>query len=255
MSPLRSSAGPATWRMPTPSSLRTICASDVLPSPGGPASRRWSSASPRALAASRAIDELLLDALLADEVVERARAGATARAPPRRRPHRREELRHAAARSACAHLLVDGQVGLELGERALGVDERPAELDERVAGGEVVAAAGAGAVGDGELVLQLEHDPLRRLAARRRESPRTASGRRARSRAAALRASSRRRSRARPSGRRPRRRAAARTARARRPTRSRRAAATSSRMCRCVSTVISSPSRRAARPTASPPTR
>ena len=55
MSPLRSSAGPATCRMPTPSSLRTICASDVLPSPGGPASSTWSSASPRAFAASSAI--------------------------------------------------------------------------------------------------------------------------------------------------------------------------------------------------------
>ena len=60
MSPFRSSAGPATWRMPTPSSLRTICASDVLPSPGGPASRRWSSASPRAFAAARAIDSCSL---------------------------------------------------------------------------------------------------------------------------------------------------------------------------------------------------
>ena len=55
MSPFRSSAGPATVRMPTPSSSRMINASVVLPSPGGPTSRTWSSASPRAFAASSAI--------------------------------------------------------------------------------------------------------------------------------------------------------------------------------------------------------
>src|SRR5258705_22813 len=33
---LRSSAGPATVRMPTPSSSRTMCARLVLPRPGGP---------------------------------------------------------------------------------------------------------------------------------------------------------------------------------------------------------------------------
>ena len=36
----------------TPSSAATICASEVLPRPGGPASSTWSSASPRARAAS-----------------------------------------------------------------------------------------------------------------------------------------------------------------------------------------------------------
>ena len=38
MSPFRSSAGPATQRMPTPSSSRTMYARLVLPSPGGPTS-------------------------------------------------------------------------------------------------------------------------------------------------------------------------------------------------------------------------
>ena len=42
-------------RSPTPSSLATICASEVLPRPGGPASSTWSSASPRARAASMKI--------------------------------------------------------------------------------------------------------------------------------------------------------------------------------------------------------
>ena len=52
---LRSVAGPATVRRPTPSSSRMICARVVLPSPGGPARRTWSSASSRPFAASRAI--------------------------------------------------------------------------------------------------------------------------------------------------------------------------------------------------------
>ena len=52
MSPLRSSAGPAVCTNGTSSSAATICASEVLPRPGGPASSRWSSASPRALHAS-----------------------------------------------------------------------------------------------------------------------------------------------------------------------------------------------------------
>ena len=48
MSPLRSSAGPAVCTKGTSSSAAMICASDVLPRPGGPASSTWSSASPRA---------------------------------------------------------------------------------------------------------------------------------------------------------------------------------------------------------------
>ena len=69
-----STAGPAIVRRPTPSSSRTMCASDVLPRPGGPASSTWSSASPRAFAAIERDLELLLHALLPDELVERARA-------------------------------------------------------------------------------------------------------------------------------------------------------------------------------------
>src|SRR3954469_15660978 len=80
-SPLRSSAGPAVCTKRTPSSSATICASDVLPRPGGPDRSTWSSASPRATAActERAARlhrdrELLADAVLADELLERARA-------------------------------------------------------------------------------------------------------------------------------------------------------------------------------------
>ena len=53
--------------------LRMICASVVLPSPGGPTSRTWSRASPRALGRVERDSELLLDPFLADEVVEPAR--------------------------------------------------------------------------------------------------------------------------------------------------------------------------------------
>ena len=74
MSALRSSAGPAVWMKSTSSSAATIWASEVLPSPGGPASRTWSSASPRAPAARMATLELALQRLLADELVEPARA-------------------------------------------------------------------------------------------------------------------------------------------------------------------------------------
>ena len=49
-------------------------ASDVLPRPGGPASSTCSQGSLRARAASRKIDELLLDRLLADELGQPPRA-------------------------------------------------------------------------------------------------------------------------------------------------------------------------------------
>ena len=62
--------------------------------------------------------------------------------------------------------LLGGQLGIDLRERPLGVDDRVAELHERVARDEV-----AGRVGDGgerkldvaELLLELEHDALRGL--------------------------------------------------------------------------------------------
>src|SRR5690606_37044200 len=51
-SPALARMGPEVARKPTPSSRATICASVVLPSPGGPNSRTWSSASERPRAAS-----------------------------------------------------------------------------------------------------------------------------------------------------------------------------------------------------------
>ena len=59
-SPARSSAGPLVTRSATPSSAATIPASDVLPSPGGPASSRWSTACPRRLAAPSMISRCSL---------------------------------------------------------------------------------------------------------------------------------------------------------------------------------------------------
>src|SRR5206468_4186482 len=46
-----SSTGPEVWRRFTPSSWAMMCDSVVLPSPGGPNSSTWSSASPRLRAA------------------------------------------------------------------------------------------------------------------------------------------------------------------------------------------------------------
>ncbi len=48
----RSIPGPLVTLISTPSSEAIICASVVLPSPGGPYSKTWSSASPRALLAA-----------------------------------------------------------------------------------------------------------------------------------------------------------------------------------------------------------
>ena len=91
-------------------------------------------ARPRRLERDR---ELLLDPLLADEVVEPPRperAVELVLAP--RRDDRREELRlaHAACLSASRTCSSTGRLGIDAGERSLGVGQRPAELDERVAG-------------------------------------------------------------------------------------------------------------------------
>ena len=74
MSPLRSSAGPAVCTKRTSSSSAMIRASEVFPSPGGPASRTWSIASPRAAAALIETSSWALSAGLADELVQPPRA-------------------------------------------------------------------------------------------------------------------------------------------------------------------------------------
>ena len=72
-SPLRSSAGPLVTWMPTPSSEAMMWASDVLPRPGGPENRQWSSASPRLPGRAHVDLELLDDRRLAHVLVEGAR--------------------------------------------------------------------------------------------------------------------------------------------------------------------------------------
>ncbi len=57
-SPALAITGPEVARKPTPSSRATICASVVLPRPGGPTNSTWSSASLRLRAASMKIDRL-----------------------------------------------------------------------------------------------------------------------------------------------------------------------------------------------------
>ena len=168
MSPLRSSAGPATARMPTPSSSRTMCASVVLPSPGGPTSSTWSSASPRAFAASSAIAICSFTRSWPTNSSRRRGRSVCSNASSSSTATRREELRaHAAlrrrGRARAPRRTAPGSV---VGERALGVGDRVAELDESVARNDVRVVRRRGrCVGadDAELLLQLEHDPLGRL--------------------------------------------------------------------------------------------
>ena len=167
MSPLRSSAGPATCRIETPSSRRMICASEVLPSPGGPASRTWSSASPRPFAASSAIAscsltrswptksasergaERALELLLAavgdggrEHAARSRRLPAAPGAPaPRPAATRRPRRAHARRRAATSRA-----------RRARRARASP-------------SPAGPASSGLAELVLQLHDDPLGGLAA------------------------------------------------------------------------------------------
>ena len=201
MSPLRSIAGPATVRMPTPSSLRTMYASDVLPRPGGPASSTWSSASPRSFAASSAIESCSL-----------TRSWPTKSSSARGRSERssssssglisRSELRLMPPAQRLAHLLLGRELGIDAGERALGVERR----DSRARRARRAPTRSSPARGASTAVRRASPSARARRAApsscRCRESPRSAPCPRARSRAAARSGSSRRRSRARPSARR-----------------------------------------------------
>src|SRR5215211_117920 len=176
MSPLRSITGPATVRMPTPSSFRTMKASDVLPRPGGPASRTWSSASPRPFAASSAIDSCSFtrgwptksasvfgrsDRSSSTSSGSSSRATTLIPGPPGNAQHFLGFSCRFPQRGA--YLLLDRQALVDAGERALRVDQRPAELDERVARDEVAVRRRVGRRAD--LLAQLEHDALRGLLA------------------------------------------------------------------------------------------
>src|SRR4051794_9121237 len=169
MSPFRSSAGPATQRMPTPSSSRTMYARLVFPRPGGPTSSTWSSASSRAFAAVSAIASWsLIRSWPTNSASRRGRrdcsssssSGATAGA------------RNCVLTSRCfqrlAHTFLRRQLRIDRCERLLRLADRVAELDERVARNEVRLRAARGRDrhrGVADLLLQLEHDALRRLLA------------------------------------------------------------------------------------------
>ena len=67
-SPARTSTGPEVMRRPTPISAATMPASDVFPSPGGPANSRWSTGWFRLRAASITICRCSVSWPLADEL-------------------------------------------------------------------------------------------------------------------------------------------------------------------------------------------
>ena len=189
MSPLRSSAGPATCRIETPSSRRMIWASEVLPSPGGPASRTWSSASPRPFAASSAIASCSLTRSwptksASERRAERALELLLAAVGDGGREH---ALAHAAAPQRRAHLLLDRQRLVDPGERPLGVDQRQPSSTSASRASSEPSPTGRG---------QLRAAPACRFSSitircascgRCRGSPRSARGRRARSRGGARR--------------------------------------------------------------------
>ena len=140
MSPLRSSAGPGDLADADAELVADDLRERRLAEPGRPGEQDVVERLPARLGGLEGDRELLLDALLADEVGQVAR------------PQRPLELLLARRRATgarnwlmpppaatCAHLFLDRQLGIDLGERALGVEQRPAELDERVASDEVVA--------------------------------------------------------------------------------------------------------------------
>ena len=137
-----------------------------MPRPGGPARSTCSRASPRPRAASSAIDELLAQPLLADELVERA--------GPERAiellvalglEHGRDEPRraHAACLSASRTRSSGGSAGSIAASTDSASTSGVAELDEGVAGDEMAVAFGGRLDVAGQRPLQLEDDALRRL--------------------------------------------------------------------------------------------
>ena len=172
MSPFRSSAGPATVRRPTPSSSRMIVARRRLAEP-----RRADEQDvvERLAAAARGLErdlELLLRALLADELVELPRAKRLLDLLVALPEHGGEELAgHAALRSGEPDALLGGKLRVDPGERLLGLRKREPELDERIPRGDMSVPGAAGGhrqrdhVVRADLLLQLEHDALGRLLA------------------------------------------------------------------------------------------
>ena len=124
MSPLRSSAGPATWRIDDVELAADDLRERGLAEPGRPGEQHVVE---RLAAAARRVErdpELLLDPLLADELGERARAGAScssSSSPPSCDDGREHALAHAAFFSA-ERTCSSTERLVDVGERALGVD-------------------------------------------------------------------------------------------------------------------------------------
>ena len=162
-----------------PISTAMMPASEVLPRPGGPASSTCSHGSPRALGGLEEDRELLLQ-LRPGRRTRRGCAGAACgRTPPRRGPAARRAgggpasaLTPAPASGrGAAHALLDAAGRRRRTQGVLGLGDRHAQADERVAGGRVVVAGGAPARLAGrrqpmaDLVLEVDHEPLGGLAA------------------------------------------------------------------------------------------
>src|SRR3954469_14277136 len=196
MSALRSSAGPAVWTKSTSSSAATIWASEVLPRPGGPASRTWSSASPRAVAAWMATPSWALSASWPTNSSRRRGRRDTSSSSSARRPGVWMRSRLSAAtpgvrirsgvigrppacgwRSGSSPRLAQRVRDQVLGRLAGGAVEQlvgllggEAEADQAVAGEQprVVAPRADDRVvrrGGADLLAQLDDDPLRRALA------------------------------------------------------------------------------------------
>ena len=126
-----SSAGPATVRRPTPSSARDDLGEGRLSEPGRPGEQHVVERLAPCFRRVERDPELLLDALLPDEVVEPARAAASARSPrPRGRaptPRRSRSLSSLGIRSANAAARVGrGKLGIDVRQPLLRLEhEKP----------------------------------------------------------------------------------------------------------------------------------
>ena len=209
MSPLRSSAGPAVCTNGHVELVRPGSGpARSCPGPGGPASRTWSSASPRARRGLERDRQLLAQRGLADELLERARAQRAVelvlgdqrrrrldrapshqarRAPPQRvRQQLLGRVAVGAARAASRPRRARSRARAGRRGRARAARRLARHDDRRV----VVAGV------DADLLAQLDDDPLGRPLADRPARPAGARRRRRRARATSSRGEPPRRARA-----------------------------------------------------------
>ena len=146
-----------------------MCARLVLPSPGGPTRRTWSSASPRPFAAVERDRELFLDAGLADEFVEPARPQALLDLFLVVAQRRRQELRrvHAALFNASRTRSSGGSSeSTSARARSASSSDQPSSTSaSRATRYGVSGPAPSDRFLGAELLLELEHDAIGRLLA------------------------------------------------------------------------------------------